>query len=696
MINERVNTPESRPNDGYLEFEQQIKETLKGFTDQHCILVRTDVSGEDLWDVYINNIPEEDGARQHYTCNACKYFITRYGSIAIVNTDGSVTSALWNPSTAPKFFNKSAKALKKIVEKAPVKNILLVDDKVLGIPKTGEWTHISAELPARYSAINTNRLKTAKQVLAEKKEEVRLLSMALNDFDEEIIQQAIDLLESDSLYRGNRFVDMVQWFKGIKVCLRNIKGTAKRHNLLVLLASSAPSGAARIKNTVVGELMYNLKEGMSTTEVINKFNAMMDPSRYMRAQSDPSVNAVAEAEKVIESLGLAPSLERRYLKIEEIPEEEVLWRHRHTLEKDKIVTAQPLTAGGVFGGVLNKVQASKPKTRRDDVPATKMTWEKFKKTILPNILTMEAKIDNPNKLMALVTAVYPERENILQWSNPVSWYYHGGIDSEMKKRVEEAGGRYEDNKIRCSLMWNSYTDLDLHCITPRRSHIYYGSKQRDGGYLDVDMNVSPTTQTPVENIRWKDSAPNGRYQFYVHNYTDRNNRNNPFKVELQVGSTILTYEGILGREGDTQIVFEFDYRDGQIVNMLTTGATLSNSESWNVEDNSFVSVDLVTTSPNLWGDNNLTQFGEHTFFILDGCKDTSEGKGRGFFNETLIKDLYPIRKTLEAYTSVTPIQGVDEATACGLGFSNNSDWDLTLRVRTKDGGIKIIKIDRLD
>ena len=210
------------------------------------------------------------------------------------------------------------------------------------------------------------------------------------------------------------------------------------------------------------------------------------------------------------------------------------------------------------------------------------------------------------------------------------------------------------------------------------------------------MNVSPTTQTPVENIRWKDSAPNGRYQFYVHNYTDRNNHNNPFKVELQVGSTILTYEGVLGREGDKQVVFEFDYRDGQIVNMLTTGATLSNSESWNVEDNSFVSVDLVTTSPNLWGDNNLTQFGEHTFFILDGCKDTSEGKGRGFFNETLIKDLYPIRKTLEAYTSVTPIQGVDESTACGLGFSNNSDWDLTLRVGTKDGGTKIIKIDRLD
>lgn len=687
-----INTPESRPNDQYLEFEQQVKDTFKKVTDQKCILVKTNVSGNDLWDAYINNIPEKDGARQHYTCNACKHFITRYGSIAIVNTDGSITSALWNPETTPNFFKKSVKELKKRVERNSVKNILLVDNKVLGIPKTGEWTHISVELPAGYSSINTNRLKTAKQVLAEKKEEFRLLSIALNDFDDEIIQQAINLLESDSLYRGNRFIEMVKWFKSIKTGLKTIDNVTYRHNLLVLIASIAPAGAARIKNTVVGELMYNLKEGMPTTEVIRKFNNMMNPSNYMRSQNDPSVNAVIEAEKIIESLGLAPSLERRYLKIEEIPKEEIIWK-----QKENIATTQPLTTGGIFRGVIDKIEFSKPKTERNDIPATKMTWEKFKRTILPNALTIEAKIDNSDKLMALVTAVNPTSENILQWSNPVSWYYHGGIDSEMKERVEAAGGKYENNLMRCSLLWDNYTDLDLHCITPQGRHIFYGNKRDIEGYLDVDENVDPRTITPVENMRWENEVTNGRYKFYVHNFTDRNNRNNPFKAELQVGSTILTCKGTLGREGDKQVLFDIEYHDGKIIKVLSACEDASCSiNSWNIEQNSFKKVDLITTSPNLWGDNNLTQFGEHIFFILNDCKDISEGKGRGFFNETLIKDLYPIRKTLESFTSITPIQGVDEATACGLGFSNNSDWNLTLRIKTKDGGTKTIKIDRLD
>ncbi|XZN14453.1 hypothetical protein ACSW9O_15410 (plasmid) [Clostridium perfringens] len=693
---EMINTPGSRPNDGYYIFEEQIKEMFNQAIENDSILVKTKVLGEDLWETYLNAIPEEDGARQHYNCNACKHFITRYGSIAIVNKDGSVTSALWNPSVAPKFFMNAAKALKKEVENKPVESILLVDDRVLGIPKTGEWTHISAELPARYRAINKNRTKTANQVLADKKEEARLLSIAINDFDFEIIQAAIDMLESDSLYRGERFLPMIGWFKNVKEGLKSITNSIRRKNLIIVLAANAPEGFARIKNTVVGELLYDLKDGLSTRDIIARFNSKMNPSNYMRSQSDPSVNDIAEAEKVIESLGLASSLERRYLRIEEIPEEEIMWKYKSTKTKDSMVTTQaPLTSSGVFRGVLNKVEKTSTSKGRNDIPATTMTWEKFKRTILPKADTIEAKIDNQDKLMALVTAANPEAENILQWSNPVSWYYHGGIDSEIKRRVEAEGGRYENNEIRCSLIWNSYTDLDIHCYTPNGREIYFGNKRADNGYLDIDMNAcGKDSITPVENIRWQYNAPNGRYKFFVHNYEDRNNGDNPFKVELQIKDKVFTFEGNADRRY-RETVFEFDYYNGEVT-MLSENKSFSTAESWNLDNNQFVKVNVITKSPNLWGDNNLEQFGNHTFFILDGCKDTSEGKGRGFFNEMLISDLRPIRKTLEAFTSMTPIEGLEDVTACGLGFSNNGNWNLILRVRTKDGGTKLIKIDRLD
>jgi len=69
--------------------------------------------------------------------------------------------------------------------------------------------------------------------------------------------------------------------------------------------------------------------------------------------------------------------------------------------------------------------------------------------------------------------------------------------------------------------------------------------------------------------------------------------------------------------------------------------------------------------------------------------------GRGFFVETLKSELREIRKTLEAYTASTPIEGVDEASACGVGYSKDNDWNLTVKVKT-NGTTRLIKIDRFD
>ena len=81
----------------------------------------------------------------------------------------------------------------------------------------------------------------------------------------------------------------------------------------------------------------------------------------------------------------------------------------------------------------------------------------------------------------------------------------------------------------------------MHCICPDGFHIYFGKKTHGYGSLDVDANVYGETTTPVENIRWPIcTAPNGRYQFYVHDYTNRAN-NNPYKLgAVQIGQRIFS------------------------------------------------------------------------------------------------------------------------------------------------------------
>lgn len=91
----------------------------------------------------------------------------------------------------------------------------------------------------------------------------------------------------------------------------------------------------------------------------------------------------------------------------------------------------------------------------------------------------------------------------------------------------------------------------------------------------------------------------------------------------------------------------------------------------------------------------MPQHGKHTFFLLNGCRDTSDGLGRGFFVETLKAEYRPIRATLEAFAASATIEGGNKAEACGLGFAADRPWDLTVRVTTDTSTATYI-IDRFD
>lgn len=677
------NEQNNRDNDKYEVFEVAIQENFNKKVVGDIPVFTTNANG--LWEAYLNNLPEY--GRQHYNCRGCKRFIENFGGLVIINQRGKIESLFWgdNSDNIPEFFKKSVDEMRKIVSSSLVDGIFISNSLTLGNPTTDEWTHLSARIPSR---LKTNsRLYTAGQLMAQKLENFKMLKRAVYNYDMETVDKALNLLSSQSLYRGDRFLPLIQWFKSLKTDLSKVSGQVARDNVLWVYVAYAREGFCNINSSVVGSLMENIQEGLSTSNVIDKFNQMVSPSNYMRSQSAPTENALLEAERIVRDLGIASSLKRRYAEFDEIPE--FVWKPRETKKESKI------QEGGVFSGIPTKRRNSIQQEDGSDIPVTVMTWDKFVRMVLPNAEKIEAKVDNVDRLMALVTASDNEAENILRWGNTFSWYYHGGIDAEMKKRVEEFGGVYDNNKIRCTLIWEGYTDLDLHCVTPTGRHIYYSDKRKDGGYLDIDMNgLDKRSDKPVENIRFKEVEVSGRYRFYVHNFSQKGyNSVTPFRVELEVNGKKYSYNhsGIKHKE---QIdVFDFLYSSYNKVTMLKEQEQ-SVEDNWGL-NNGYVEVKGITTSPNLWGKNIYEPSGTHIFFLLEGCKDSSEGKGRGFFNEMLTSELRPIRKTLEAYTENTPIENVENASACGVGYSKENEWNLTLRVKTNVGN-RLIKIDRFD
>lgn len=652
----------------------------------------------DLWELFLDAIPQE--LRQVYTCNACRKFVERFGGLVAINAAGVQHSVMWGDG--PGVFQRAVDVLSNRVEKARITGVFVSGEPRWGTPVTGPWSHFGVTPPPKM--VWKDRAKAANERAAELREEFGILRRSLAEYPVEVIRNAHNLLTTGQLYRSEKCVGVAEWALNLHNTIAARPDRLVREATTWLAAATAPPGFCHMKTTVISSLLDNIVAGKPFAEIKAEFDAMMAPSRYQRAQTPPAAANVEQAEAIVARLGIARSLLRRYARRDEVVS---LWEPipvKGTAPKPDAAEATP----GVFAHLKTKETAAPPAIV--EANATTMTWDKFQRTILPGAIRVEAQVPtSTDRFAALVTAVDFDAPPILQWDradarNPVSWYYAAGIDAEIKRRVIGAGAQYDNVDIRASLIWNNRNDLDLHVITPRGEHIFFASTRSTcGGWLDVDMNVRGETTTPVENIRWqRGRAQDGLYRVYVQNYAfhERKEAETPFRVELEVAGEVFQFDGIMPRvsgPASDMAIASFLYVGNRLGNMTPalTAARASGAASWNLTHGEWATVSAIAQSPNMWGDLPMAQHGEHLFFLLQGCRDTEQGIGRGFFVETLRSELREVRSTLEAYTASTPIAGVEEANACGLGMVKGRPWDLTLRV-TRASGTNIYKLDRWD
>lgn len=135
----------------------------------------------------------------------------------------------------------------------------------------------------------------------------------------------------------------------------------------------------------------------------------------------------------------------------------------------------------------------------------------------------------------------------------------GGVLDEFSRRLNAAGA--QTGEITLSLMWHDYNDLDLHCKDPTGEIIYFSNKRGKHGTLDVDRNVSPTTQRPVENIFFEKPI-SGRYEIYVHHF---NHHASPvsqsYVARVTVSGQRKEFSGSVTHEDPPKLVHSFDYID---------------------------------------------------------------------------------------------------------------------------------------
>lgn len=374
----------------------------------HLFTVEFTDKGFALNDEYLDSF-EDPFERQHHNCTACRHFIRRYGKLVFIDEHGGTIPAIWPKEYGdmPARYQKAADELYRAVQLGKVSGVFLSRETVLGKPETFDeglgksWTHFAVNNPHPFR----HAIQSAGQKMAEKREHFGTMYRAIIDFPAATVDAVIKMMEDDELTRSEKFIGPAKFLREAidKLSVATVSSPGWNNILWKIVASAGP-GYLTPRSSVMGSLLSDLVEGVPIEDAKRRFAEKMHPLKYNRPQSAPSMGQILEANKLVEKLGVTPSLQRRFARFEEIPK---IWPGSGSIAETLIV-------------------------KEDGLVPESLTFVEFRDRIMPKATAIMAKILYTNPLGAFVTATNPDAPPIFKWDredarNPVNWYlYHGG------------------------------------------------------------------------------------------------------------------------------------------------------------------------------------------------------------------------------------------------------------------------------
>lgn len=645
------------------EFKQFADAVNKKFLElsTNGVLLRTNISKEQLWDTYQTAYPQEANPifreRKVHDCNTCKSFINRIGAVVGV-IDGQIDT-VWNITGLSPVYQAVANSMHRVVSTAGISTVFLTDEKTAGKEfniETNEagdirWDHFYADINKAFVTQSPASDRSEIEGI------VTVFKRGLEEFSISTLESVIDLC--DSIYKGEEFKPTVAKFLEAKIAY-------EQSNQGLFIWTEYKKYPAKLRGTAIGTLLIDIAEGTDLETAVAKYEKVVAPENYKRTTAVVTESMKKQAIATIDELGLRYSLPRRHATLTDISVNNVLFANADA----QAVMKDPIDA---------LLDLSVTKTAEAPKSAQELTIEQFLAKVLPNSHNVELLLENrhtPN-FVSLVAPANPTAPNMLKWNNNFSWSYAGEVTDAMKERVKAAGGSVTGD-VRFSIQWNesgqdSSNDLDAHCQT-LNTHIYFGTRRgRCGGELDVDIQ-RPGNKVAVENITWPtiSKMPNGEYKFYVHNYSGQNRQG--FRAQIEILGEIFEYNYDKPVRGNVDVAV-VTIKDGKAIINHTLPCSTSSKKAWELDTKTYQKVSTIMLSPNHWDGQTIGN--KHYFFMLDGC--TNPDPVRGFYNEFLSDELRPHRKVFEALSaSMKCVPTKDQLS--GLGFSSTIRNELFVKV----------------
>jgi hypothetical protein len=636
-------------------------------------LFYVDIDKDLLWQTYLDSFPAWANPmyreRTEHDCSACKSFIRAIGGVVTIQ-NGEMVS-IWDCQT-DMAYQPVVDALSRLVRSRQIANIYLHSEKIVGVAKNFEqtttgvqpWEHFHVNLPAtaHCKGVDIGPKHSAARA------DYDVLLRSLNEIDLDSIDTVLELIDQNSLYRGEENRHAVSEFRKLKV---GFDLSNSSHLFVWDKVRTVPGSVSRIRNTAIGTLLSALATGTEMEDAVKAFEAMVAPTNYKRPTALVTKAMIQKAQETIQELGFTTALERRYATIDDITVNNVLFADRQAKREMNVFEELAGSAPERSTKAFDKVE---------EVPI-----ETFLTKILPKAESVEVLFENrvtPN-LVSLIAPVDPTAKSMFKWPNNFSWAYAGEVADSIKERVKRAGGSVVGD-LCCRLAWNNEDDLDFHMHEPGGAHIYYmnyrRSKSPNGGELDLDANGADGPRPdPAENIFYADRRKmrEGVYTLKVNQYSRRQTANSGFEAEIEFdGQAIrMAYDKPM-TTGQTVELATIEYKAGQFKILKSLPSSQTSKTVWGLQTQTFRRVRAIMLSPNHWDDRVVGN--RHYFFMLEGC--LNEGRARGFFNEFLNEELNKHRKVLEVVGAKLKTEESDRQLS-GLGFSSTQRNSVLCRVQ---------------
>ncbi len=629
-----ISTSEFKP------FGEAVQRRFAEMSEGELFVVKAD----DLFERYLSSFPEGTNpmfrTRTEHDCQCCKQFIRRLGVVVAIKGGEMIT--VWGDLDVHAPYKQVADAMDAYIRTLPIESVFRTKEKKYGADhsydsKTNQrWDHFCGEVAARHFSLDADTLRGEQAAI------FQVCQRGLTEIREADLESVIDLIDSNSLYRGEEHKPAIVGFRQL---LRDYKdgGSSDR-----FVWENLGNRNSRFRNTVIGTLLTDLAEGKDIELAVKSFESKVAPTNYKRTTSIITQKMVEQAVGTLNELGLGGAIYRRYARLSDVSVNDVLFVDNESKMKMK-------------DGVAALLESSIAKSTPDIKNATPIAADEFVKAILPNAKSVQVFVENRHagNFVSLTGSDGPER--LFKWSNNFAWSYDGDVTDSVKQRVKAAGGNIHAD-LRVSLSWFNFDDLDLHANGPC-GHVYFANKS---GILDVDMNAGGgTTRTPVENLAFV-RPRDGQYSISVNQFHRRETTDFGFAIEIECSGALNQYSYPSAmRDRETVPCFDFAMKGGRIEKLQTNlvGGT-SSQEKWGVTTESLVPVTLISYSPNHWGDQKVGA--KHLIFALQNCKNPDPT--RGIYNEFLRSDLEKDRKVFEVLGSKAKCKPTDDQVS-GVGFT---------------------------